>query len=97
MLPTCFICYLPFSALESRLRVLETERTPFSAFAPGAEATNKVKRYQELVDRLFLKTITPEEEAEMQRLNAELEEETASFYAPIEERMRALAHTLETA
>ena len=84
------------NALEARLRLLETERSQSSAFASNAEATSKVKRYQELVDRLFLKTITPEEEAEMQRLNAELEEETASFYAPIEERMRALAKTPET-
>jgi hypothetical protein len=85
------------SALDARLRLLETERVQTSSFAPNPDSKKKVKRYQELVDRLFLKTITPEEEAEMQQLNAELEEETASFYAPIEARIKALAKTQETA
>ncbi len=63
----------------------------------STENRAKVKRYQELVDRLFLNTITSDEEAEMQRLNAELENETAPFYAPIAARMQSLAQKSEAA
>ena len=83
------------SQLDARLCLLETELLQVTPFAPPPDIERKVKRYQELVDRLFLKTLTPEEEAEMQRLNAELEEETATFYAPIKDRMHALANASE--
>jgi uncharacterized protein YnzC (UPF0291/DUF896 family) len=63
---------------------------PFEAgYTPAQKAaqTRRNHRHGDLVDKKFLTGLTPEEEAELERLRVETAEYLRPFYAPILERI----------
>jgi hypothetical protein len=80
------------SELRDRVHLLEAQTgAEPEQLLKEQEQRQRVRRYHELVDTLFLKGLTSEEEAEMERLGAEIDAYNAPFYAPIRERLEAVA------
>jgi hypothetical protein len=57
--------------------------------AEEGRRSRAITRYQELVDRMFIRSLTPEEQEEWQRLGSELDAENAPFHNQALERAQA--------
>lgn len=62
----------------------------------SAEHEALIRRYQHLVDRKFLGTLTGDEEVEMHQLDTRLEEIDGQYYEPIIAKLRARVGDSET-
>ena len=76
------------SELRARLQPSEDAPSELSHSSPVQPQTDRIKRYQTLVDKRFLKRLDSAETAELERLGAQTDADNAPFYESIYERLQ---------